>query len=429
MNLYNDILLKLAKLECVDNGDIDQTLKEVTEALANGLLVERASVWFYNGSQTSIVCTNLYELEKGVHTKGIEIFKKDFPAYFNYLTEERTLPVKDARKHPATAEFTDSYLVPLDIHSMLDAPIRLNGKMVGVICNEKTKNQKEWTEGDLTFVGNVCDIISRALQARERMEALRKLEELNQNLEILVQQRTAELDEQRARAAYSAKMALLGEMASGIAHEINNPLAIISACSRHIRIRNKKGMIDSKTLNEILDDIDSTSLRIEKIIRGLRFFARDSQTDDMIHSSLSDIIDYTISLCRERLKSESCEIKIDILPDINLYCQPVSLSHAFLNLISNSLDALTGKEDKWISINTSISEDSVKISVTDSGSGIPRELHEKIMVPFFTTKPVGKGTGLGLAIVKGIVEFHNGKIEIDTEQKNTSFILSLPRIA
>ena len=426
MNIYNEILLKLSRLECVDNGDIEQTLKKVTEALARGLQVERASVWFYNADQTSIICADLYEVESDKHSKGIELYKKDFPAYFQYLTEERTLPAGDARTDPATAEFKDSYLVPLDIHSMLDAPIRLNGKMVGVICNEKIRNQKKWSYTDETFVGNVCDIISRSLQASERMKALRKLEELNQNLEVLVQQRTAELDEQRARTTYSAKMALLGEMASGIAHEINNPLAIISACSRHIRIKNQKGILNSKDLLEILDDIDTTNVRIEKIIKGLRFFASDSQDDNMVDSNLSDVIDYTLSLCRDRLKGESCEIKIEIPQDIILWCQPVSLSHAFLNLISNSLDAIADQEEKWITINCIKAGSKVSIRVTDSGAGIPRELHEKIMVPFFTTKPIGKGTGLGLAIVKGIIEQHHGKFEIDTKHKNTSFVLTLP---
>ncbi|MFP5384440.1 MAG: ATP-binding protein [Bacteriovoracia bacterium] len=408
---------------------MEDTLKEVTEALAVGLQVERASVWFYNHNQTSIICEDLFESEKRAHSKGIELFKKDFPAYFNYLTEERTLPANDARLDPATKEFTDSYLAPLDIHSMLDAPIRLNGKMVGVICNEKTKVQRNWSYADETFVGNVCDIISRALLAKERMEALRKLEVLNQNLEALIEQRTAELDEQRARTAYTAKMALLGEMASGIAHEINNPLAIIMACSRHIRIRNEKGTIDSKTLKGILDDVDTTTLRIEKIIRGLRFFARDSQEDQMVESSLTDIIDYTLSLCKERLKRESCDLKVEVPENIFLVCQPVSLSHAFLNLISNSLDAISNDKDKWITIKTKTIKDSVIIEVTDSGNGIPEELHEKIMVPFFTTKPIGKGTGLGLAIVKGILEQHQGKLEINTKEKNTCFVLTLPRAA
>jgi signal transduction histidine kinase len=419
-------LLKLSKLESVDNGDLVAAFGEVTEALTLGLGIERASIWFYGPNEDSIICQDLYQVSSKTHTLGIELFEKDFPAYFKYLAEERTLPANDARTNPSTKEFTESYLIPNNIFSMLDAPIRLHGKTIGVICNESVGAFRNWTSTDELFAGNVSDIISRALMARERINALKAMEEMNQNLETLVEKRTLELEEQRSRAAYASKMASLGEMAGSIAHEINNPLAIILGLAYEAKKREETGTLDSESLSRILSNIQDTSLRMEKIVKGLRFFAREGSLDEKTYVSVLSVVEDTVALCQTKLVGKDVTLNLKIPPDLKIYCHPVGISLAVLNILSNAMDAVEDSEIKVIEILAEGNDKSVSIRISDSGPGVSSELRDKIMQPFFTTKPVGKGTGLGLSIVKGIIEQHKGTFDLDSKNRQTSFIMKIP---
>lgn len=421
-------LLQLSKQQCIDEGDLEKSYALITEAITEALEVARASLWFYNEDRSAIICAELFDTIKNEHSAGLELRRNDFLSYFEFLASERILSAGDARENPATRDFTASYLKPLNIYSLLDAPIRIQGKMTGVICCEQLGHVRQWTVLEETFMGNIADILARAIGANERMIAKKELENLNQNLEQLVAERTMELEEQRARSLFSSKMALLGEMAGGIAHEINNPLAIIIGTSRQMKRMEETGDLPPEKLKELLNDIEITSLRIEKIVKGLRFFARDSQKDPMVDCTLSQILDDTMALCLEKMKSLNCEVTINVIPEtLKIICQPVSLSQAFLNLISNSIDAITDLNKKWIRIECTEDAHTIKIRFTDSGQGIPQSVKDKIMLPFFTTKPIGKGTGLGLSIVRGIIEQHQGSILLDDSAPNTSFVIELPK--
>ncbi|MBP7283149.1 MAG: GAF domain-containing protein, partial [Leptospiraceae bacterium] len=117
----NQILLRLAKSSAIDNGDLQAALKEITIAATEALNCDRSSVWIYNPEKTAIVCLNLFENSKNAHASGVELFAKDFPAYFKYLQEERSLAAHNAHTDPSTYEFSVVYLTPLGINSMLDA--------------------------------------------------------------------------------------------------------------------------------------------------------------------------------------------------------------------------------------------------------------------------------------------------------------------
>jgi two-component system NtrC family sensor kinase len=427
---FNQTLLRLARLQVIDNGEVEECFKLINEAVSEALGVERSSIWFYNDDQSAIICNDLFELTTNSHTSGAVLLAKDFPGYFKFMKEERTLPANKARIDPATREFTDAYLKPLNIKSMLDAPIRINGRMLGVVCCEKIGKQKNWTMADQIFVGNITDIIARAIQARERIEAIIALEEMNQNLERVISRRTEELEEQRTRTANASKMAILGEMAGSIAHEINNPLAIILGSLNMMKKMDTSGELTNEIRDNILEDINATTWRIEKIVKGLRFFARDSSQDSFNKVTIGQILDNTLSLCREKFRIKGFEMIINVPNrDLVINCQPVSISQALLNLLGNSFDAEENKPERWVRIDCVEKNDGIEIRVTDSGSGIQNKIKEKIMVPFFTTKPVGKGTGLGLSIVKGIVEQHKGDFVLDDSKPNTSFVMKLPKLA
>lgn len=224
----------------------------------------------------------------------------------------------------------------------------------------------------------------------------------------------------------SSKMASLGEMAGGVAHEINNPLAIIDAKVQMMMRRANAGTIDLPKMVTDLNLIKTTSERIAKIVRGLRSFSRNSDGDPMEASQVLKILEETSALCKERFKNAGVELTLSCADDLMIECRSTQISQIFMNLLINSFDAIEKLSEKWIKIEVIKKEKSIELRAIDSGKGIPKEIIDKIMQPFFTTKEVGRGTGLGLSITKGIAESHHGQFSYDSSSLNTCFILELP---
>ncbi len=222
------------------------------------------------------------------------------------------------------------------------------------------------------------------------------------------------------------KMSALGEMAGGLAHEINNPLAIISGNANIIGNLISSENIDLPKIRFCLSKIDNTVDRISKTVRGLRLFSRDSDQDAMEPAKISTIIEDSLSLCQERFRAHGVEIRIRIDTDAQLECRPSQISQILINLLSNAFDAVESFEEKWVTVELASQSENIILRVIDSGKGIPSYIAEKVMDPFFTTKTTGKGTGLGLSISKGIAESHNGSLRLDGSMINTCFTLELP---
>ncbi len=231
----------------------------------------------------------------------------------------------------------------------------------------------------------------------------------------------------RQAAINAVRLSSLGQMAGGIAHEINNPLAIIQGVCERMDKKIKSG--STEDLAKMAAIISKTTKRIALIIAGLKLVARDGSTDPIGEVAVKTILDDTHGLCAEKFKNSGIHLFVsDVSADVTLPCRSAQIGQVLINLLNNSFDAVAGLEARWVRIDVADSPTQLEISVSDSGKGIVPEVAEKIMDPFFTTKPIGKGTGLGLSVSKAIIESHGGELYLDPSSPNTRFVIKFMKV-
>jgi PAS domain S-box-containing protein len=239
----------------------------------------------------------------------------------------------------------------------------------------------------------------------------------------------AEIESGKEQVVASARLSALGMMAGGIAHEINNPLSIIHAlASDLIETVEVEDAVPPRLVLRNSLRIRETADRIARIIKSLRQISREGSRDPLHPVPIGKILDDTLEICRERFRAHSVELLLpEVMPDWMVSCREVQIAQVLLNLLQNAFDAVVEfPGERWVRLELESHDDSVAISVTDSGPGIPSELRSRIMEPFFTTKAVGKGTGLGLSLSKTIAEEHGGKLVCGQARGHTRFSLVLP---
>lgn len=227
----------------------------------------------------------------------------------------------------------------------------------------------------------------------------------------------------------SQKMVALGEMSGGIAHEINTPLAAIQLYAEMSSGLLSEEKINREELLQNAEKIMQTTDRIKNIIIGLRSFSRNGGEDPFAKITLKQIVDGTLALCHERFRETDVRLIVGEIPDLKILARGVQISQVLLNLLNNSLDAISANQEKWVKVQFFDHNEDVRIIVSDSGSGIPVEVRTKIFQPFYTTKELGKGTGLGLSISKGLIEAHQGTLTYHDSAPNTTFVICLPKAA
>jgi len=158
------VFADLTATRAVYADSVKATASRITEALVDAIDVERASIWLYNTDETAIECIDLYLRSKREHRAGTVLKAADFPSYFKAVASQRTLAAENAYAHPGTCEFSEVYLKPLGINSMLDVPIYVNGKMAGVVCHEHTGDFRKWTTDEETFAYLMGNIVGMALE-------------------------------------------------------------------------------------------------------------------------------------------------------------------------------------------------------------------------------------------------------------------------
>lgn len=236
--------------------------------------------------------------------------------------------------------------------------------------------------------------------------------------------------EQQALMSSSARLASLGEMAGGIAHEINNPLTVAHAHAARLRDIAQSGKtLERDVVINATEKIEAVCMRISRIIAGLRSIARDGESDRFVFVHLAPIIGDALSLCSEKLRHRLIDFRVGKIPDtLKIECRSVQISQILVNLLLNAEHAVDSQKDsRWVSLNVVDLDSHVEIRIADSGPGIPKHLREKIFDPFFTTKEVGKGTGLGLSVSASLARAHEGVLYLDSSAPHTTFVLRLPK--
>lgn len=233
--------------------------------------------------------------------------------------------------------------------------------------------------------------------------------------------------EQQSRAALNTRMSALGEMASGIAHEVNNPVAIIDGKAKQLSYLANLGNASPEMIRKNAEVISKTALRIAKIVKGLRHFARDADRDPYQRVGAKQIIENALEFCTERFKNSNVDLQVSpIREGLEIDCRPSQISQALLNILNNSFDAVKGQSEQWVRVEVTEQGTHVEVSITDSGAGIAPEHRDKILQPFFTTKQVNEGVGLGLSVSKGLIESHRGVLRVDPKSSNTRIVVTLP---
>jgi PAS domain S-box-containing protein len=288
----------------------------------------------------------------------------------------------------------------------------------GEVCNRNKSGELYWVDSTIVPLLNEQGVVNEYIAVRFDITDKKSLAELN--------------EETRARAMYAEKMASMGELAAGIAHELGNPLAAVKSLLEVIESQFSSGNMGPKDmfvrkLREANHRIDGMS----KTIRAMLSYARDGSSDEVNNIDINLMLAQVIDQCGIRLNREGVDTQL-VQGDtpVNVRCRETELIQVFTNLILNAVDAICELDEKWIKIKAGLVKDNsshiCRISVTDSGLGIKPEIVSKMFNPFFTTKEMGKGTGLGLSISKKMIEANNGTLTVDPNSVHTCFVVELP---
>ncbi|MES2503429.1 MAG: AAA family ATPase [Myxococcota bacterium] len=301
----------------------------------------------------------------------------------------------------------------------------------------------EWLDGELSEFQDInCNARTRDATEIPLLVSARRYKQKDRSLGAVVYAK--DLRESRMSAAIKerlerelqdiqvgmvaqSRLAALGEMAGGVAHEINTPLASIELIVGRLSKLAEQEPVDAAQLASLSALVGKTVNRIASIVRGLRTFSRDGAQDPFLPTNVKQIVDDTLALCSEKFKNAGIDIGVLVDEQLSIDCRATQISQVLLNLMNNACDAMENNEQKWIRIEASSQDTMVEITVTDSGVWASEEAKKMIFQPFFTTKEVNKGTGLGLSVSQGIIASHGGVLELDMKTVNTQFVIKLPK--
>ena len=250
----------------------------------------------------------------------------------------------------------------------------------------------------------------------------------NEKIIVGIVRDITDLKQIQASLLAQSKMASLGEMAAGIAHEINNPLSIVRGRALLLKER-----VTDKKIIENLDLIEQNCIRIEKIVRSLKSVSRNSSNDPFEEVAVVGLIEEAFVIAKERFREKSLKLDVQVEASISEFdrtrARPAELVQVLVNLLNNAFDAIQDQTQGWARVAVKLHDDgNFMIEVVDSGPKILPEVAIRMMEPFFTTKTSGKGTGLGLSVSKQFIENHQSELMYDAHSPHTRMYFKLVKL-
>ncbi|MDF1799197.1 MAG: ATP-binding protein [Planctomycetota bacterium] len=399
-------LIEVARSPTFVAGDFQVAAQLLTRAAGRALGVASCSVWLLEDEGATLRCAQQYELSTDTDSRGATLTAAEYPAYFRALESGRALPTFDARNDPRTSELSE-YLETHGVESILDAVIRVSGRMVGVVCYEHQGGQRMWSNDEVTFAAEMADQAAHAYLLAEKRSTQEERDRLSEELQR------------------SQKLEAVGRLAGGVAHDFNNLLSVILGYADLGKIS-----ANSETA-DCLDEIRSATQRAAKLTSQLLSVGRQ-QVLHAVDIDLNELVRGALDMLG-RVLPEGIELSFQAgAPVATVHADAGQLEQVLLNLCINGRDAIEGRGR--IAIRTWIEERGgdgswVKLEVSDDGSGIPQGVLDHIFEPFFTTKAAGEGSGLGLSMVYGIVNQHGGDVTANSELGvGSTFRVRLPLV-
>jgi signal transduction histidine kinase/ActR/RegA family two-component response regulator len=396
---YLTVLAGLNRMPDKAAKHLKSAFAALTERAAHTLQVSRANIWLFTDSnRTTLRCIDSFDLHSGSHDAEGELAIDKFPNYIAALKQERVIQADDATTDPRTVEFLESYLPTHNIKSMLDAPIRQDGEVVGVICLEQKGSSRAWTEAEASFVATMSDFATMALLSHEK-------------------------DLAETALIHAQKMESLGRLAGGIAHDFNNILMVITGAVDTLKVSADDEELRDRMLTLMTDACD----RAQKLTRNLLAFGGHQKLEfKQINSN--DLIEALKELTGGIIR-EDIHVQFDLTKTPGWFQgDQAQLAQVVLNLMINAMDAMPEGGTLKVEALSCEHNGYVGLAVSDTGCGIAEDIRDRIFEPFFTTK--GKfGTGLGLSISAGIIKQHNGSLRCaHTSAQGSRFEMRLPGV-
>ena len=447
------ILNDVSKSPLIDQGDLKAASELILASILEGLEVDRAGVWLYQDNLSGIRCFLLKDLSIQAPNEELILHRQDFPNYFSALDEDRIIAANDAMHAPETREFANCYLEGLGITSMLDTPIRHSGSTVGIICTEHRGEARVWDDDEIVFAGVLSDLYGRAISARERLDYENQLKEANKNLESEVEKRTQhlndtieELKDLQGRLIESEKMASLGNMVAGIAHEVNTPLGVALTSSSHIKESIKKiralfnsNNITKTNLNDFLDEVDNAAdlnvANLGKAANLITNFKRTSADQNHFEKDCVNVKEYIEKILTTLVPiTKKTGVNVTLSgEEIVVDTYPGAISQIITNFVTNScMHGFTAdfSGQAEIKIDMFRKNNFLHVNYSDNGVGISQDVIGKIFDPFFTTKRNKGGTGLGMSIMHTLItQTLHGDIQVESAVgKGTTFLMKFENV-
>jgi signal transduction histidine kinase/ActR/RegA family two-component response regulator len=404
-------LAELSRSSAWASIDRNAALAEAVAITARTLDVARVGVWLFDESRNRMVVEACHaDGSDSAGQRAIVLERETAPRYFAALETERVVAAEDALADPRTAELADSLLLPSGIRSLVDAPVRVEGKLVGVICCGHGGGPRTWTEDELAFVASIGDFVALAFLLAERRE-----------LELRLQ--------------HSQRMESVGRLAGGLAHDFNNLLTAIEAGAELARKPRADGSIDPV----LLDEISDATTRASQLTRQLLTFARRNRVA-VKRFDLNEVVDGAQRMLR-RLIGEDVTLELCLASEpLAVEADQGQIEQVLVNLVVNARDAMPAGGRLVIeTASIELGEEQAPgesagtyatMVVRDTGTGMTDEVLAHVFEPFFTTKAAGEGGGLGLSTCYGIARQAGGSLTAESVfGEGATFRMTLPTVA